>query len=138
MKKKSCGMVLFHLIDEEPRYLIVQHLAGHWGIPKGGQEPGETDIETARREIREEVGIEDFTLDDAYRFVQQYAFERDGIAIEKEVVFFLAMVTSNRVSPQEEEIAAYQWVPHAVVRDYISHPETLALVDDVQQYVNKR
>ena len=35
-----------------------EHVKGQWNIPSGGYEKGETIEETARREIREETGLE--------------------------------------------------------------------------------
>ena len=46
--------------DEQDRVLLIQHRDGptEWGTPGGGHEPGETMEETARREVREETGVE--------------------------------------------------------------------------------
>ncbi|MCP3713386.1 NUDIX hydrolase [Paraburkholderia sp. CNPSo 3274] len=52
----SCGIVL---LDPEGRVLLA-HATGtnHWDIPKGQGEPGETESQSARREMVEETGIE--------------------------------------------------------------------------------
>ena len=46
--------------DEDDRVLMIRHEddPGRWGVPGGGHEPGETLGETARREVREETGVE--------------------------------------------------------------------------------
>ncbi len=48
------------ILDEAGRVLMVHHSYGHlnWEIPGGGSEPGESAIETAIREVREETGLE--------------------------------------------------------------------------------
>lgn len=48
------------VIDEANRALLIRHEAGpdRWGVPGGGHEPGETMAETARREVREETGLD--------------------------------------------------------------------------------
>ncbi|MFB9804875.1 NUDIX domain-containing protein [Haladaptatus pallidirubidus] len=48
------------VIDTDGRALFIRHLDAPeaWGVPGGGHEPGESHAETARREVREETGIE--------------------------------------------------------------------------------
>jgi ADP-ribose pyrophosphatase YjhB (NUDIX family) len=54
--------------DADGRALLIRHEGepGRWGTPGGGHEPGETLAETARREVREETGI-DVVLTGVYR-----------------------------------------------------------------------
>lgn len=54
--------------DEDGRALLIRHEAGadRWGTPGGGHEPGETLAGTARREVREETGV-DARLTGVYR-----------------------------------------------------------------------
>lgn len=51
----SCGTLI---IDKTGRILLC-HVTGtsHWDIPKGLQDPGESTLETARRELLEETGL---------------------------------------------------------------------------------
>ena len=61
--EKSCGIVLFHSED----FLLIQHSVklgekGHWDFPKGHMERGETEIQTALREVEEETGLKDLKL----------------------------------------------------------------------------
>ena len=56
--ERSCGAIVFREINEELRVLLVQHSASHWSFPKGHVENGESDCETAIREVKEETGID--------------------------------------------------------------------------------
>ena len=61
---KSSGFLIYDIFGKEIKYLLV-HPGGPfwrnkqnqgWGIPKGKQEEGETLLETAIREVKEEIG----------------------------------------------------------------------------------
>ena len=55
MKRLSCGIIVVNAAHE----VLLCHATGtsHWDIPKGGMDPGETPLETALRETREESGL---------------------------------------------------------------------------------
>jgi predicted NUDIX family NTP pyrophosphohydrolase len=62
----SAGLLLYRLQDGRLELLLAHQGGpfwatkdlGHWTIPKGEAEPGETLLDVARREFAEEVGIE--------------------------------------------------------------------------------
>ena len=56
--EKSCGGLIYREHDGETQLLLLKHrCGGHWSFPKGHMEAGETEMETALREIREETGL---------------------------------------------------------------------------------
>jgi len=79
-KECSAGAVLFSLDSTvcNIEYLLLNYTAGHWDFPKGNIETGEDEIDTARREIREETGIDDVEfLKDFKNKIQYYCpYER--------------------------------------------------------------
>jgi len=56
MKTTSCGILV---LDREGE-LLLGHATGtpYWDLPKGGNEPGETMLQTALREAAEETGLQ--------------------------------------------------------------------------------
>ena len=52
--EKSCGAIIF----DKDKILVIQQKEGHWGFPKGHVEEGETEVETAIREIKEETNLD--------------------------------------------------------------------------------
>jgi len=82
MEDYSFGVIpIFRKVkgSEGYRFLLVKHAqADYWGFPKGHQEIGESDVETALRELAEETGITDCEIHGEIQFVDEYTFELDG------------------------------------------------------------
>lgn len=60
MGKRAAGLLIFRRMNEAVEYLMMQTSYGnhHWTPPKGHVDPGESDMETALRETREEAGLD--------------------------------------------------------------------------------
>ena len=57
-REKSCGvLVLRQQVDELYVVLLRHRFGGHWSFPKGHVEAGESERQTALREVREETGL---------------------------------------------------------------------------------
>ena len=105
--EKSCGAVIFRRQDSQLRFLVIKNAKGkNWGFPKGHVELGESERETARREVLEETGLQ-VRLFDGFRCSIQYSIW--GRA-SKQVVFFLAETQEENVVMQESEIERYAWL----------------------------
>ena len=112
--EKSCGVVLFN----EQKVLLLQYatgqkegewdLQGHWDFPKGHVDKGETEIETATRELEEETGIKKIILFDNFRKTINYTFRKGDIKISKEVVFFIATTVETEINLSHEHVD-YGW-----------------------------
>ncbi|MGA7862300.1 MAG: NUDIX domain-containing protein [Thermoplasmata archaeon] len=85
---------------KERRFLLLHEPAEErWGFPKGHVEPGETLLETARREVAEECGLSDLDIREelgevAYRFYQP---KRDR-NVFKTSVYFLAFTVQTETT----------------------------------------
>lgn len=103
---KSCGAVVYRRTASRPEVLLLrQRASGSWSFPKGHMEPGESEADTALREIREESGLS-VTLRRDFRMEMHYAVPP---RFDKTVTLFLAETTQQPALPTEE-IAAYRWV----------------------------
>ncbi len=109
----SCGAILFqHPLDDilaidQLKWLIIQHTPTHFGFPKGRMEAEETEIQTARREVAEEVGL-DFCPISGFRVVDRYHIRP---TLERCIVYFLASVDPGaHLHLQPDEIHAAHWL----------------------------
>ena len=104
--EKSCGAVIFRKA-EVWNVLLIRHTRGrHISFPKGHVEPGETESQTAEREIREETGLK-VRVDRRFRAENRYNIRPD---IQKLVVIFAATTDQETLIPQPEEIAEAFWL----------------------------
>ena len=102
--EKSCGAVVFTREGGTVKYVIIRSTEGFYGYPKGHMEPGETETQTALREIREETGL-NVTLLEGFRTADSHALVREGRPdVTKQIVYFLAEFTGQALRAQEGEV----------------------------------
>lgn len=124
-REKSCGAVLFRTAAHGRTFLVLHSALGHWTLCKGHVEPGESEHETAAREIREETGL-DVAFVDGFRQVITYS---PAPGVTKDVVFFLGRAGDGPVTCQPEEVRQAQFLPLGEALARLTHPsdrETLA------------
>lgn len=115
--EKSCGGVIYFNNNGEFEYLLIKHLNGqHWSFPKGHRENGETEIQTAKREILEETGLNVDIIEDV--FASTLYFPKPNII--KHVVFYLAESHTKDIYLQETEVLSYCWVTKDKVNDLLT------------------
>ena len=107
--EKSCGAIVFRKIMGETRFLLIKNKRStNWGFPKGHIEKGETEEDTARREVLEETGIHIDILD-GFKDKSEYSIQG---RIEKSVSLFLATTKDVKTIIQPEEIEDYVWLDY--------------------------
>jgi 8-oxo-dGTP pyrophosphatase MutT (NUDIX family) len=79
-------------------------------LPKGNIDPGETAPDAARREVREEAGVEG-DLVEKLGDVKYWYVRRGGERVFKIVSFFLLRYRSGSVEDHDHEVDAAEWVP---------------------------
>lgn len=138
IQRRSCGVLLLREFEGKTQLLIVRHYSGgHWGLPKGGQEAGESDLETARRELKEETGIETVSMIDVDPLTESYQFTRNGQSYDKVVAYFLARSEGAEVELQKTELCDSAWVSFEEAARRIGHPETVSMLARAQAVVDQ-
>ncbi len=132
--EKSCGAIIIAPENGNYKVLMVKHQnGGHWSFPKGHVENGETETQTALREIKEETGM-DVALDTNFRHVVTYSPKRGTL---KDVVFFAAKPLSSDLKRQKKEIAEIRWVPLVCAPNLVSFDTDRELLASITQYVRQ-
>jgi bis(5'-nucleosidyl)-tetraphosphatase len=93
----SCGALVYCIENQDVKFLLLRSSQGHWDFPKGNKEKGETNLETTRREIKEETGISDIVLSDSFEQEISYNYCRQNEKISKKVIYFLAKTKAMNV-----------------------------------------
>ena len=131
--EKSCGGIIFYKTKQNTKILLVKNNNGrYWSFPKGHIEEGETEQETAIREIKEETGL-DVTIVRNFREISEYCpFGK----IRKRVVFFLARAFTDNVKIQEEEIDSYIWVDLQQARKLCTYDNDLRIIEKAETTIH--
>ena len=100
-KEKSCGNIVFRKENGILKVLLIHHNLGHYGMPKGHVELGETEEETALREVFEETGISSYIID-GFREMITYSPKENVI---KDVIYFVGEANDFKTTPQISEVS---------------------------------
>jgi 8-oxo-dGTP diphosphatase len=80
-----------------------KHMAGGWEFPGGKREPGEERIDTLRRELREEIGIEILEAEPLISYEHEFP--------DRTIKLDLWFVTRWTGTPESLEGQNLKWVP---------------------------
>ena len=97
-------------INDIKKYILVQSLEGFWGFPKGHMESGETEEQTALREIYEETHLKT-TILKGFRTIDEHEIPNKGNII-KQIIYFCAEYDNQDTIPQNDEIASVALVTY--------------------------
>ena len=124
---------MFTRVGGNVKYLIIRNRAGIYGFPKGHVEAGETERQTASREILEETALAvDFI--DGFRIEDRYKL-KDGT--DKTVVYFLASFDGTGFSKQDSEIASIELLSFDQACDRFQFARTRRILVKANDFLSK-
>ena len=119
--EKSCGGIVVHKFEDNYKVLLIKFMPNKgeviYGFPKGHIENNETELETARREIKEEVGL-NIEFINGFRKNVYYCYSKSFI---KEAVYFGAISSSKKVNCQVGEVEDYLWCDFNEVNKHLTY-----------------
>lgn len=126
------------LVDEQDRILLLRANVGQgdvWITPGGALEPGETAEDAARRELREETGIDSAELSPCV-WTRVHRFEWGGQRYEQQERFFVARAESPIITldgcgdAELEFLLEWRWwtADEIAASDAVFAPRTLAKI----------
>ena len=129
----SAGAVLYTIIDNKINYLISLDFHNNWGFPKGHLEQGETSVDAAIREIKEEVGI-DATLDT--NFMKELIYTMPN-GIEKHSIYYIGRFMDQIPSKQLSEVQDIKILPYEKALDTLSFENMKDVLIQANKYIEK-
>ncbi len=124
--RKSCGVLPYRILNGQQEFLLVFETCSQcWSLPKGHIEAGESDVETALRELKEETGLT-AKLDTSRSAAIEYPISK---VARKKVVFYLGEVQGN-LRIRDGEIDAYKWITADELQNYL-FPDTVQACKDL-------
>lgn len=130
--ESSCGAVVFRRSGEQRKFLLIRNKrSAHWGFPKGHIEPGESNEQTAIREVFEETGI-NIRILPGFKKCSEYTIQG---RIEKAVSIFLAQTDDVEYTIQVEEIEECGWFSFADAMKTLNYDNDKRILEQAEEYL---
>ena len=132
--EKSCGAVLYKMVDGTPYFVLV--FGSVYGFPKGHVEPGETEEQTAQREVWEETGVS-VKINTDFRETIEYRspVRKRG---RKTVVFFIAEYREDQTPRPSHEIRSIVVKPYSEAMELLRHNALRRVLSEANKFILSR
>jgi len=118
------------VLNAHGQILLINEGGDFWGLPKGRRKDAETPIETARREIKEEAGVDQITLLKELGQYERHAYNsgNEDKTELKHITLFLFAAKVFPATLQNVENNQTLWVEPARAAQLLTHPEDRAFL----------
>lgn len=115
--------------------LVGRSRDNNWTLPKGTPGQGETQEETAIREVGEETGL-------TVRIVAEigsihYWFSRRGVRYKKEVMHYLMVATGGDLALHDHEYDEARWFPFSEATQRLTHENESGIVRRAEEVIRR-
>jgi 8-oxo-dGTP pyrophosphatase MutT (NUDIX family) len=135
----SAGGVVVRAAGAGPEVAVIRPQGkpdGHWVLPKGALDPGESSQQAALREVREETGLRvriTGPLDSI-----EYWFVQSGTRIHKTVHYFLMEPVGGDLAAHDHEFDEVRWISFESAGSMLTFETERALVARAGEVLARR
>jgi 8-oxo-dGTP pyrophosphatase MutT (NUDIX family) len=104
-------------------------------LPKGHIDPGETALQAAEREVREETGVVVELIRELGEV--RYWYRRDGQTIGKSVSFFLFRYAGGDTADHDDEVEEARWIGLQEAQRELTHAAEREMVERALAYLQE-
>ncbi len=127
--RSNVGAIIF----KKDKYLLLQMIDwpnNFWKFPQGGVHSGEAKKQALTRELKEELGTDQFKIIKTFPFKHQYDWDDESVRLAgnkwrgQKQTFFLVEFLDSEVKIDKKEVKDFCWVPKEKVLELIDikHP----------------
>lgn len=155
-RELSAGAIIFRNFEDKREYLVLHYIPPEttekespnqekakkqkfkesWGFPRGQVEKSENLEEAARREIREETGLDALDFIPGFREKIHYFFIYEDTLISKDLIYFLAKAPENAKVTISREHARYEWLNYEEAISRLTHKNDREVLEKAEIYLN--
>ena len=120
-REYSAGGVVFRREGETYQFVLILDAYGKWTFPKGHIEKQENQEEAAKREIEEEIGIQQLISYGYLGSIDIKVNEPNKRPVPKTVYYHLFETTDEKLTVAEPEVKEAKWMDQAEALKLISY-----------------
>jgi bis(5'-nucleosidyl)-tetraphosphatase len=145
VKEVSAGAVVFRrqtVYGKESIVYLVLHYrfkGDYWDFPRGKIEKGETERQTARREIKEETDLSDIEFLENFAERTNWYYRLEGKNVYKEAVYFLAEARSEKEKVRiSKEHIEHLWLEFDDAMKRLTYKNTRTILQAAHDHLERK
>jgi 8-oxo-dGTP pyrophosphatase MutT (NUDIX family) len=138
----SYGGVVYKKEDKGIKFVLIRRLSRSkfkkkdvWCLPKGKPKEGETEQETALREVKEETGLL-CRIEQKIDTIKYYFFTANKQKCLKQVTFFLMEQTSADTGGHDREVEEVKYFQFQCAIGLMSYPSEVEILKKANSMIN--
>lgn len=142
IREKSIGGIIFLKEDNSYLFLLLYRkphdiYKESWDFLKGNVEKNEDEIETLRREIKEETSIADFIIVNGFRDRISWFYRKDSQLTFKEAIYYLAEAKTKDVCISSEH-DSFEWLSFDDAVKRITFKNAKTVLENAHNFLMKK